>query len=1100
MSRIRSALLAAGCVVAVITLTVGPAWGQPVPTEPTAFTRPLMPLEAVARVQAPSVDLDAVEAEDDLREIDGLPPRFAIPNEVWITPDTDGTWEDLDGKLSVWRLRVSSRGAASLNLGFTRYVMPEGGVLFIYATDDSYRLRPYTSQDNKAHGELWTPVVLADDIVVEVTLPPGTEDQLDLELGFINVGYRGFGDILGGGDRQGYCNIDVICPQGDGWRDEIQSVAAIQRSGSMVCTGFMVNNTAEDETPYFMTAYHCGVTSSTDSTLVCYWNFVSPNCGDLCCGSLSQNQSGSTLMSSYYNSDFTLVLLDDDPDPSWDVTFAGWERSSSNPTSAVCIHHPGVDEKAISFEDDACTTTSYLSTSTPGDGTHIRVIDWDLGTTEGGSSGSPLFDQNHHVVGQLHGGYAACGNDDSDWYGRFSISWSHGLSSYLDPLSSGVTNLDTLVPGAAGLKVTPSEGLVSSGDTGGPFTPSSKVYTLENQGSYGINYTVSKSQSWVSLNNTGGYLPADGTAYVTVSINSNANSLPNGGYADTVNVVNTTDHLGDTSLDVSLQVGVPSMIYSFPMDTNPGWTTTTGWEFGQPTGGGGEYGYADPTSGHTGSNVYGYNLDGDYESSMPERHLTSTAIDCSELSAVSVKFWRWLGVERNLYDHAYFRVSNNGTNWTEIWANGSTHIEDSSWSQQEYDISSIADGQATVYLRWTMGTTDTSWQYCGWNIDDVEIWGLGALQADTTPPTPDPMTFSSSPAATGTSAIAMTATLATDAESEPVEYYFDFVSGGSGGNDSGWQSSRSFTDYGLSTNTQYTYRVKARDSADTPNETAYSSQFSAYTLAAVPAAPSLSDVTETTMVLAVNANGNPSNTQFAIQCASTDGNWNGKYVSATGAAGSSPVWRTQAQWGSVTVGDLLPGTQYCWQVRARNGDNIETAFGPQSCQQTGAVGIYDVYSCHEHGSLGEVCLSLRTNYLEPRSGSVSKMLFDTTAGVSSFSAAVDCKYHDYNGTITETADGSSVVTVEFDPALPNNDCCTVTLTGEVNGDQTIAILLGDADGNFDVNSLDYSYVKLRLGLPVLDMPRVDLNADGDITSLDYSTIKLNISAVLLDCP
>jgi hypothetical protein len=68
-------------------------------------------------------------------------------------------------------------------------------------------------------------------------------------------------------------------------------------------------------------------------------------------------------------------------------------------------------------------------------------------------------------------------------------------------------------------------------------------------------------------------------------------------------------------------------------------------------------------------------------------------------------------------------VSSDGTTWTTVWQNND-YVEDSSWSEVEYDISSVADNESTVYIRWTMGITDGSWQYSGWNIDDVEIWGL----------------------------------------------------------------------------------------------------------------------------------------------------------------------------------------------------------------------------------------------------------------------------------------------------------------------------------------------------------------------------------------
>ena len=182
---------------------------------------------------------------------------------------------------------------------------------------------------------------------------------------------------------------------------------------------------------------------------------------------------------------------------------------------------------------------------------------------------------------------------------------------------------------------------------------------------------------------------------------------------------------GDSNIaTVSITVGGPELVHSFPMDEDPGWSIEGLWAFGQPTGGGGQYGAPDPTSGYTGNNVYGYNLNGDYENNLSEQHLTSTAIDCSNLTLVTVKFWRWLGVERSQYDHANVQVSNDGGTWTTLWQNPNSAIEDSSWSLQEFDISSIADGETTVYLRWTMGTTDASAQYCGWNLDDVEVWGL----------------------------------------------------------------------------------------------------------------------------------------------------------------------------------------------------------------------------------------------------------------------------------------------------------------------------------------------------------------------------------------
>lgn len=176
--------------------------------------------------------------------------------------------------------------------------------------------------------------------------------------------------------------------------------------------------------------------------------------------------------------------------------------------------------------------------------------------------------------------------------------------------------------------------------------------------------------------------------------------------------------------NVNITVGGAQPVHVFPLDTNPGWVmtgpTTNGWAFGQPAGLSG-----DPANGKTGSNVIGYNLQGDYTNNMPEYTVTTGALNCANLSGVQAKFWRWLGVERSVYDFARFQVSNDGTNWTTIWTNpNNAAVNENAWSQQTYDISAVADGQASVYLRWTMGPTDGSVIYHGWNIDDVEVWGI----------------------------------------------------------------------------------------------------------------------------------------------------------------------------------------------------------------------------------------------------------------------------------------------------------------------------------------------------------------------------------------
>ncbi len=279
-----------------------------------------------------------------------------------------------------------------------------------------------------------------------------------------------------------------------------------------------------------------------------------------------------------------------------------------------------------------------------------------------------------------------------------------------------------------GMKVTPEDGLVSQGPQGGPFNPNSISYTIENLGDTPLDYQVTKTQNWVSISNPSGTLPAHGTTTVIVSINSNANFLGTGVHTDTVSFVNLTDHDGDTTRAVSLKVGVPTLQYEWTLDNNPGWPVQGQWAFGHPTGQGGtQHGYPDPSNGYTGANVYGVNLNGDYSTTPGgPYYVTLGPIDLTDTTEVSLRFRRWLNSDYQPYVYAMIEASNNGTNWTTIWSNGSSEIKQNSWSLQSYDISAVASNQPTVYIRWGYRVANGAYAYSGWNIDDIQIWGLHA--------------------------------------------------------------------------------------------------------------------------------------------------------------------------------------------------------------------------------------------------------------------------------------------------------------------------------------------------------------------------------------
>lgn len=426
---------------------------------PASMTSALTPLREVDRIAMPAVDVDRYLREDDEAAMAGPggPARFAAPIAVDLSSARDGTWERLPDGSRVWRLRILSPGALSLNFGFGVFRLPPGATVHLYPSPEGLPAAagiapysgPYTNHDTDHEGGFWTAVIPGDESVVEMFVPPDPLIGPELRIHQVAHDYRGFAQLVRAASKQGDCNIDVVCPEGDPWRSEIRSVAVYSRNGTMACTGTLINSHDPEEPPYFLTAYHCGVTAQNARTMVVYWNYESPVCGALSGGSLDQHQTGADFVARYVATDFCLVRLSQDPDTSVNAHYSGWDaRPDTAPQEAVAIHHPQCDEKAISFTHTPLSVTSYLQNSVPGDSTHWRVHFWDAGTTEPGSSGSGLWNPDRRLIGQLHGGYASCTSLTSDWYGRLSRSWDGGgtaatrLRDWLDPRGTGVRVID----------------------------------------------------------------------------------------------------------------------------------------------------------------------------------------------------------------------------------------------------------------------------------------------------------------------------------------------------------------------------------------------------------------------------------------------------------------------------------------------------------------------------------------------------------------------------------------------------------------------------------------------------------------------------------
>ena len=453
------------------------------PSEAKMYERPrsfkyagrLKAADAVDRRAVPPIDAERLAAaererqraarrpdrqERPDRERRPTPPlRFAEPAAAGFNVANSGTWEPLPDGSRLWRLRISAPGSKHLNLGFSRFDLPAGAKLWLYNADGSYVEGPYTRKHRSDKGRFFTPIIPGDEVVVELWVPAGAGEPT-LEIETVNRGFFGFKS--GGPFKSGTCNNDVRCPEGSPWQDQIRAVAVYTLSGAWTCTGTLLNNTAGDFKNYFLSAAHCEVDSSNDDTMVVYWNYESPNCGDQGSGDLSQNQSGATFRAAGPREpdiDFLLVELASAPDPDFQVYYAGWDVSGATPGASVGIHHPSTDEKAITFNNDALTTTDcYDDTPDPSE-THWRIDEWEDGTTEPGSSGSCLFDPaTKRCVGWLSGGYALCSaQDESDWYGKFSVGWEWGSTSatrlrdWLNPANDGTTAVEGVdAPAAPG--------------------------------------------------------------------------------------------------------------------------------------------------------------------------------------------------------------------------------------------------------------------------------------------------------------------------------------------------------------------------------------------------------------------------------------------------------------------------------------------------------------------------------------------------------------------------------------------------------------------------------------------------------------------------
>lgn len=399
-------------------------------------------------------DLEAIRAEDAVNDQHkDIPWRFGYKYDTDINLSNSGKWIDLSGGNRLWRTRISCSGAMTINLLLKNVYLPEGARLYLFDSENTNRVGAYTSRNNRADGELGTELVHGDEIFVEYYEPANVHGQGRFTIANVIHGYRSLdrvqSDLIKSLNSSGDCNIDVHCPLGNGWENQIRSVAMIVVGGSGICSGALINNTCNDGTPYFLTANHC--LGSSTGNWAFRFNWASPPGTESCAttaGSTDpgppydETANGATVLVSGTEADYAFLQIDNmtvTDAQNWNLFYSGWNNDDTDGsiTQATAIHHPSGDVMKICQDQDG----PYHSTS--GAAAVWWIDQYEEGVTEPGSSGSPLFDQNGRIIGQLYGGSAACSgtvnNGQYDYYGRFGVSWGYGISDYLAPTACGGT-------------------------------------------------------------------------------------------------------------------------------------------------------------------------------------------------------------------------------------------------------------------------------------------------------------------------------------------------------------------------------------------------------------------------------------------------------------------------------------------------------------------------------------------------------------------------------------------------------------------------------------------------------------------------------------
>ena len=546
-----------------------------------------------------SLDRNRLRDEDIENETKGKVPRFAKLVTANFNLTNSGVWTNLPNGDKVWRLKIIADEALATTLFYDDFFLPAGAELYIWNEGRKQVIGGFTDFNNHESRTFATEIVYGNTCYLEYVEPSSHSGEGKINISHVGYGYRYIYDPSKD-LRDGSCEVDVNCsPEGNNWQDEKKGVVRIlvvEGSGQGYCSGSLVNNTSLNCVPYVLTALHCGASATANNfnQWVFYFNMERSGCNVNGSFSTSSTVTGCAKKAdsndggNITGSDFLLLQLNNTIPSGYNPYWNGWNANNTASSSGVSIHHPAGDPKKISTYTSALTSATYAGTNA---NTHWQVV-WagtsnGHGVTEGGSSGSPIFNSSGLIVGHLSGGSSYCNALTApDLYGKLSYDWTQNtnttgqkLKAWLDPGNTGALTLaGTYAPCTPTIALDAGISAIVAPSGSSCATSITPVVTLKNFGSttltaVTITTTVdggaSVNYSWT------GSLATNATANVTLparTVTAGAHTFnattasPNGG-AD----ANNTNNASSSSFTVTVANNTAYLILN--TDNNGSQTT-----------------------------------------------------------------------------------------------------------------------------------------------------------------------------------------------------------------------------------------------------------------------------------------------------------------------------------------------------------------------------------------------------------------------------------------------------------------------------------------------------------------------------------------------